>query len=347
MRRVDVAVVGDGIAGFAAAISLARAGASVGFVRQVASYGVEIPETLAPMAAPLLKRLGLDVDLIDQAFPRIISRLSRWGRGPMQRNDMLPRPAAALLLGKQRLIELLRSRLDQLDCEALDVEQIAAAGQQDDGIVLHLRTPGASGERELESRMVIDATGRAAAVAHRFGVRRRAYDSLVSFWIIGNAGDNLKHTTVAATVHDGWIFYVGTDTGRGALGFFTAGSHVGRKPTAASIVERARGVAEIAETITCCSDWAASAVTTRNATTTMLERPVGPGWIACGDALQTVDPLASSGNLIALKQGILAAEATKAALFGDQGLFNAYAIATRREFEEVLTYRSRYYGLRY
>jgi 2-polyprenyl-6-methoxyphenol hydroxylase-like FAD-dependent oxidoreductase len=346
MRCVDVVVVGDGIAGCAAAIALAQSGVSVGLARQATSNGVDIPETLAPMAMPLLKRLGLNVDRVDQTFPRIMSRLSRWGRGPMQRNDMLPRPAAALLLGKQRLIALLWSRLGQLDYETLDVEQIAAAGQQDDGTVLHLRTPGSSGEQEMQGRMVIDATGRAAAVAHKLGVRRRVHDSLVSFWIVGSVGDSLKQTTVTATVHDGWIFYVGTDVGRGAVGFFTAGSHISGKPTAASIVERARGVAEIAETITSCSDWAASSVTTRNAATTTLERPCGPGWIACGDALQTVDPLASSGNLIALKQGLLAAEATKAALFGDRTLLNAYAIATRREFREVLAHRSGYYGLR-
>jgi flavin-dependent dehydrogenase len=41
----------------------------------------------------------------------------------------------------------------------------------------------------------------------------------------------------------------------------------------------------------------------------MLEQPCRLGWIACGDALQTADPIASSGNLIALKRGLLAAEA--------------------------------------
>jgi 2-polyprenyl-6-methoxyphenol hydroxylase-like FAD-dependent oxidoreductase len=103
MRWVDVVVVGYGIAGCAAAIALARSGVSVGLVRQAASTEVDIPETLAPMAMPLLMQLGLDVDRVDQTFPRIVSHLSRWGRGRMQRNDMLPRPTAALLLGKQRL----------------------------------------------------------------------------------------------------------------------------------------------------------------------------------------------------------------------------------------------------
>jgi len=346
MPQLDVVVVGDGIAGRAAAIALARSGVSVGLVRQATSSGVDIPETLAPMAMPLLKRLGLDLDRVDQTFPRIVSRLSRWGRGRMQRNDMLPRPTAALLLGKQRLYGLLRSKLGELDCEEFDVEQVCDVRPTDKGAVLRLRLSSAPAEQEIVGRMVIDATGRTSAIAHRLDVRRRIYDSLVSFWIVGKAGDALRQATVTATVDDGWIFYVGTDAGQGALGFFTAGSHISGKPTAASIVERACGVAEIAEAITCCSDWAASPVTTRNAATTMLERPCGPGWLACGDALQTVDPLASSGNLIALKQGLLAAEATKAALFGDQTLLNAYAVATRQEFREVLAHRSRYYGLR-
>src|SRR5258708_25448732 len=114
MRHFVDVVVGDCIAGCAAAITLAQSGVSGGLVRQTVSNGVDLPETLAPMAMPLLRRLGLDVDRVDQTFPRIVSRLSRWGRGPMQRSDMLPRPVAALLLGKQRLIALLRSRLGQL-----------------------------------------------------------------------------------------------------------------------------------------------------------------------------------------------------------------------------------------
>jgi hypothetical protein len=130
---------------------------------------------------------------------------------------------------------------------------------------------------------------------------------------------------------------------RAAVGYFTAGSHVGQKPTAAS--EQARSIAEIAEIFASCPDWANSSVTTRNTATTMLQRPCGPGWIACGDALQTVDPLASSGNFIALKQGMLAAEAAKAALSGDETLRRRYAMAAQREFRELLGCRSGYYGL--
>jgi flavin-dependent dehydrogenase len=83
----------------------------------------------------------------------------------------------------------------------------------------------------------------------------------------------------------------------------------------------------------------------RNAATTILEQPCGPGWIACGDALQTVDPLASNGNYIALKQGVLAAEAAKAAISGDEKLRRTYAIAAQTEFREIVRHRSGYYGL--
>jgi flavin-dependent dehydrogenase len=263
----------------------------------------------------------------------------------MRHNDMLPRASAPLLLGKSALRAMLWRRLRELDCEELDAEQIGGAALLRGGTLLHLRPAIASGEQAILGRIVIDATGRASVVARRLGVRRRTFDSLVSFWISGDAGDRLLQATITATVRDGWIFYAGAGAGRAAVGFFTAGSHVGQKPTAASIVERARGIAEIAEIFESCPDWEDSSVTTRNAATTLLERACGPGWIACGDALQTVDPLASSGNFIALKQGMLAAAAAKAALTGDETLMHAYAMATQKEFRKVLRYRSGYYGL--
>ena len=187
--------------------------------------------------------------------------------------------------------------------------------------------------------------GRASALAHSLGVRRRIFDSLVSFWIFGETGGVLDQATVTATVHDGWVFCAGSGDGRAAIGFFTAGAHLAGKPHATAIVERASVIPELAEIIGAFPGWAESKVTTRNAATTRLDVAGGPCWLACGDSLQTVDPLASRGNFTALRQGILAAECAKGALSGDHSLLASYASAAWREFAETLEYRQGYYGL--
>src|SRR5262249_46737854 len=260
MRRVDAVVVGDGIAGSAAAIVLARSGVNVAFVREAGFRGVDLPETLSPAALPLLDKLGIDVKLVDRNFARITSRLSRWGRGPIRRDDMLPRATAPLLLGKSGLRALLWSKLKELDCVELLVKQVEGVDTLGGEMVLRLR---AADEPAILGRMIIDATGRSSTVTSRLGVRRRILDSLVSFWIFGAAGNRLQQATICATVRDGWIFCAGAGVGRAAVGFFTTGSHVGQKPTAASIIERACSVADFGEIIESSPEWVGSPVTTR------------------------------------------------------------------------------------
>jgi hypothetical protein len=85
---------------------------------------------------------------------------------------------------------------------------------------------------------------------------------------------------------------------------FTAGCHVGQKLSAASVIERARGIPEVSEILASSADWASFSVLARKCRDHDLKRP-------CGS-----DPLASNGNYIALKQGVIAAQAAKAALSG-------------------------------
>jgi hypothetical protein len=51
---------------------------------------------------------------------------------------------------------------------------------------------------------------------------------------------------------------------------FTAGCHVGQKLSAASVIERARGIPEVSEILASSADWASFSVLTRNAATTIL-----------------------------------------------------------------------------
>jgi flavin-dependent dehydrogenase len=146
-------------------------------------------------------------------------------------------------------------------------------------------------------------------------------------------------------VSDGWLFCAGSYEEQAAIGFFTAGSRLHDRPTAGTILARAAATPAIADLIGSPLCWKASSVVTRNAATTLLAASGGDNWIACGDALQTVDPIASSGTYLALKQAILAASIARETLAGDRLALRSYEISTRREFREILAERSAYYGL--
>jgi flavin-dependent dehydrogenase len=146
-------------------------------------------------------------------------------------------------------------------------------------------------------------------------------------------------------VPDGWLFCAGSKAEQAGIGFFTAGSHLRDRPTADAILDRASSTPAIADMIRSFASWKVSSVVTRNAATTLLAASGGDHWLACGDALQTVDPIASSGTYLALKQAILAASVVKEMLGGDRLARHSYDIATRREFREILAERGAYYGL--
>ena len=345
MFHRDVVVAGGGIAGCAAAVSLARAGLATAIIRQPVFGGVDFPETLAPMALALLGELGVEVEMINKSFPRITSRFSRWGSGPLQHDDMLPRAGASLLLGKSRLRSILWDIVLRHDIEIVEAAQITEARQESDRIILQLRLAKEPTDVEIVARFAIDATGRASMLARRLGVRRRIFDTLVSFWISGDIGYDARHMITTATVQDGWIFCSGAEVGKAAIGFFTAGSHVHQKPTSTSIVDRASSIPHIANLINSSQAWRYSPVVTLNAASSQLTSPGGPNWIACGDALQTVDPIASSGTYLALKQGILAARTIEAAFAENQQLRRTYESISRTDFQNILAQRNAYYGL--
>ncbi len=341
---VDVVVAGDGIAGCAAAITLATAGLEVAILSPPYRESIDLPETLAPAAVPLLHRLGISGRELDRTFPHITTRLSRWGRGPMRHNDMLPSISSSLLLGKSTLRLMLQRLALRPNCKVIATDRIDYLNVSKGDVLVRLVPTEQMGVATIRARMIVDATGRSGLIAHRLGIRRTSFDSLVSFWIRGGCGDLLGHATVTATVQDGWIFYAAAGAGRGALGFFTAGSYIHGKPSAASIIERVNGITELEGIVAGFSDWKKSEVTSRNSSMSRLQNTCGYGWIACGDALQTLDPLSSTGNLFALQQGIEAAQATEAYLSNDEQPLGRYCYEARCRFEQILRYRSHFYS---
>jgi flavin-dependent dehydrogenase len=338
----DLLVIGGGVAALAAAITAARAGIDTVLLGRKARVAPELIETLAPQALPLLVELGLDRALVERTFPRVRMRLSRWGIGPARRlPENFSLSGGALMLGKARLAELLRALAQAAGAHAIEAGRIQSAREADDAIELEVRNPSPA---RIRASFVIDATGRTAAFARSLGVRRRLLDALVSFWIEGPAGSEGYQSIATVTVRDGWLFYAGRADGGAALGFFTAASAVRDKPSAAALLDRLAFAPELAPMMADIAQWGASAVVTRNAATTILGRCGGARWLACGDALQTVDPIASHGVATALRQGIGAARVAMARLAGDRDLHRDYEARCLEDFRDFMNRRRAYYG---
>src|SRR5262249_45330824 len=171
----------------------------------------------------------------------------------------------------------------------------------------------------LRCRFLIDAPGRASAVARRLGARWRASDRLVALVARGMPAERAAvpdEVLLIETVAQGWWYSSALPEGELVAGFLTDADLVragGARTPARCWTEalaasqhtraRARGVR-----------W--REVRLRPAGPGRLDRVAGPGWLAVGDAASAIDPLSGAGIAKSLLGAIAAARAADRGLAG-------------------------------
>ncbi|RTL61657.1 MAG: hypothetical protein EKK41_26850, partial [Hyphomicrobiales bacterium] len=333
----------------AAAIGARQYGADAAVIGSAHAHSrsPETLETLSPRALTVLQHIGIPASIIHAQFPPVTERISRWGLGAGR-----SRPSVGSLLGgghvlgKKLLVELLRQRAQDMGVRFYVAGRKAAAAPVGPTWHIALRIDTTNRPMQLEARFAIDASGRGAHLARSLGVRKRILDDLVAFWIRGPISELGRCSTAAVTVADGWLFFVGGGDGLGAIGYFTSAGRLRGKPRPADILAKLAAAPEVAIRMRGQADWALSSVVAQTASTTVLASPSGSNWLACGDALQTLDPLTSSGMLLALTQGSEAGHAAAANLRRMTGrTLTEYQERAAAQFSHYLLLRAKFYGL--
>lgn len=310
-RTIDVLILGAGPAGAALALALKRAGvASVLLVDRSARPSLRMGESAAPGLNSLLRRLGLDDRLEGRGHRPCYGNLSLWG-------------------GPTPIVEEFATRADgpgwNLDREAFDAwlraeavargatlesqARLAAVVRDGDGWRADIRT----GERNLEvrSRWIVDASGRPAAFARRSGARLHRFDRLVALAVRAEPAESrgFDGFSVIEAVEIGWWYAARLPGGKSAVALMTD-MDIARETDLQSPDVFRQAWASTAEVRRFASlpDLALRPVLFA-AGTQFIDRAIGPGWLALGDALVALDPLSASGVTGALEDAIAAAEA--------------------------------------
>lgn len=104
----DVAVVGGGIAGAAAVLSLAQAGLSTFWIRPaiqaaIQTDGHKVGESLAPAANPILSALGVSDLLANRHHRKANATFSAWGQAMLvERNSAIHLEGAGHIIDRTR-----------------------------------------------------------------------------------------------------------------------------------------------------------------------------------------------------------------------------------------------------
>ena len=153
----EVAILGGGAAGSAAALTLLAAGARVCVIESSDFSDARVGETIPPDANALLFELGVHEDFLKQGHLPCYGSHSLWGSAQLGHNDFLTSPHGhGWHLDRARFDRWLLGR-----AEAAGARRIVAEGRAHAGAdrVTTLSAGGAG----IDADWFVDATGRCAA----------------------------------------------------------------------------------------------------------------------------------------------------------------------------------------
>jgi FADH2-dependent halogenase len=321
----DVAVVGGGPGGSSAATALARRGKRVLLLERERFPRFHIGESQLPWSNEVFQALGADQAIASAGF------VKKWGasfRPPGSMTEQYADFEAAVETPSPQTFQVLRERFDEIllrhsercGVSVREGHRFLDATFDADAVALRFADPNGM-ERTARIGVVVDASGRTGVLAKRFG--RHEYDPLLRNIAVHaqyegipsaegrRAGDIRMFTRPDM----GWLWLIplsDTVTSVGAVipkavhqreaketAEETLAHYLACTPPVGSLLERARRVSPARVDV----DYSYLAT-----------RMAGDRWVAVGDAAAFLDPIFSTGVLLAMQGGLDAAEAIEAGL---------------------------------
>lgn len=347
--ELDALVVGGGPAGAAAATILARRGRRVLLVERDRFPRFHVGESLIPETNRYLKAMGVHEKIAAAGFPVKRGAILVAPSGEHERYAFF---GDAQGVACRTTFEVPRDRFDQIlldhaaeagvqvlqDCRAREVE-IGAGG-------VVLRVEDREGAREVRGRYLVDASGRDGFLAKRLGLREvdPALRMVgVHSWFEGVAPlppERAGDLRLVAIDGQGWAWLIPLGDGVTSVGVVVPKERWGALPAAApearldlllaaapalgGFLSRARRVSEVRVD----GDYSYST-----------RAYAGSRWLVAGDAGSFLDPVFSTGVLLALASGTQAAEAVDGALASGVDTRRARRLFARYEKEQRRVYR--------
>ena len=315
----DVAVIGGGPAGAAAGTQLAKAGLKVAVLEKEKFPRFSVGESLLPHGNDLLREIGVWEKLESAGFLRKYgaefctgdkSRLRRFWFG----QNLGPSCEYSYQVERSAFDKILLENARDHGCDVYEETRVTNI-ENPDTEFMTLRCEKGGETREITCRWVLDASGRSAFCGTRIGLRKHPTQSNRRLAIYGhfkgvfrNSGKAEGHITIAR-VPDGWFWLIPLAGNRTSVGLVLPSEKIrttGDRCLESIFQEAVLSTPEVKDRMSAAVPESVLRVTTDYSWkhSSFASRRV----LLAGDAAGFVDPIFSSGVMLALKSGIKAAE---------------------------------------
>jgi flavin-dependent dehydrogenase len=318
----DVVVIGGGPAGSTVSTLVADSGHRVGLFERERFPRFHIGESLIPETYWVLERIGMLAKMQRSHFVKkySVQFVNASGKlsAPFYFWDNKPHACS-------QTWQVVRSEFDQMlldnarehgvdAYEGVHVVDVLFEGDRAVGITIR---DSDGTRRQIRAQVVVDASGQAALLQNRF--KLRVWDPVLNkgaiwtYWqgAYRDTGRDEGATMVLQTQNrNGWFWYIPQHDDIVSVGvvspfeYLFKGRGTNHEKTYLEEVERCPAVKQRIGGATRATGYFVTRDYSYRST-----RVAGNGWVLVGDAFGFLDPLYSSGVLLALKSGELAADA--------------------------------------
>jgi flavin-dependent dehydrogenase len=366
-KAADLIVVGGGPAGttLATLVKKYAPAREVILLEKCPGPRHHVGESLQPGINPVLKEMGVYEDVVNAQFPRKIGAVFIWGRDrkPWQNifkdanNKALNDREDDLKVAVNASFQVRRSVYDEIllrHAEKTGVRVVRGALAlsiiEEGGRIVGVTYRDAAGlTHERRSEFLADCSGQNGFLSKFRRVREHhpGLKNVAAFAYFKNARwkyrySGLKYETkiFICSVSCGWFWYIPIDQDLVSVGFVTGSEYLGKsgRDLRALYFEELRKCAEIWPLLKDAQqvqnfDGTGQDFFSQNDWSYFNVAASGPGWLAAGDSAVFVDPILSSGALLAhlgaqraaytlLTQWLEPSAPRREALWRDFGAFN-------------------------
>jgi len=342
LESCDVVVIGGGPAGSTAAALLARKGRKVVLLEKEAHPRFHIGESLLPANMPLFEELGVAREIGAIGMQKYgATFVSPWHDHTTSfkfADATDPNMPLAYQVRRSEFDEILFKRAAALGAEAYENTRVREFDLGDERSAPTVKATSIDGTvREWRAKFIVDATGRDTLIANRLKVKRRntAHNSSAMYGHFRDARRDcgeMEGNIIIFWFDHGWFWFIPLKDGVTSVGavvwpyymknrdkplreFFM--DTIARCP---ALAERLAGAALVSEP-EATGNYAYSA-----------DHCQGGNYVMLGDAFTFIDPVFSSGVMLAMNSAFAGVDVVEARLAGD----SPAEAAARKRFDHVM-----------